>query len=56
MFFDICWFVLWAEWGLVCVAPLERCDGAITGANKDGDYPANSLYEILKRRHGEAEE
>ena len=25
-----------------------------TGVNKDGDFPANSLVEILKRRHGEA--
>ena len=28
----------------------------ITGSDKDGDYPANSLYEILKRRYGEAKE
>ena len=26
------------------------------GINKDGNHPANSLYEILKRRYGEAKE
>ena len=26
----------------------------ITGADKDGNYPANSLYEILKRRYPES--
>ena len=52
----------WDFDGLLAVAPDLRCVHlcnsffALEGVDKDGDYPADSLYEVLKRRYGEAKQ
>ncbi len=49
----------WNFDGLLAVAPELRCVHlcnsflSLEGVDKDGDYPADSLYEVLKRRYPE---